>query len=130
MNVPSRYTGLTVNERLFDAGLMKAFDAAKRAADRAKLIRILIEVGVEDAAWSTDTILGAPQKLGLLRMSAFDPLRTLSPCIDFHFLVQRRDANFPDRAPFIDRSWMLGSLQRTPRLAPTSQRNAHCPEAD
>ena len=52
---------MTVNERLFDAGLMKAFDAAKRAADRAKLIRILIEVGVEDAAWSTDTILGAPQ---------------------------------------------------------------------
>jgi hypothetical protein len=64
MSIPSRYAGMTVNERLFDAGLLDAFDAAARARDRAKLIRLLTEVGVEDAAWSADTILERPDRYG------------------------------------------------------------------
>ena len=48
---------MTVNERLFTAGLLEAFDAAKEARDRTEMIRLLIELDVEDAAWSVDTIL-------------------------------------------------------------------------
>jgi hypothetical protein len=55
---------MTVNERLFDAGLTDAFDAAARARDRAEMIRLLIEVDVEDAAWSADTILKRPEPYG------------------------------------------------------------------
>lgn len=64
MNDRSRYAGMTVNERLFDAGLTDAFDAAARARDRAEMIRLLIEVDVEDAAWSADTILKRPEPYG------------------------------------------------------------------
>ena len=64
MNDRSRYEGMTVNERLFDAGLMDAFDAAARARDRAAMIRLLIDVDVEDAAWSADTILQRPERYG------------------------------------------------------------------
>ena len=57
MSDPSRYAGMTVNERLFDAGLIDAYYAAKEARDRAEMIRLLTEVAVEDAAWSADTSL-------------------------------------------------------------------------
>ncbi len=55
---------MTVNERLFDAGLMEAFDAAARVRDRAEMIRLLTDVHVEDAASSADTILEAPEHYG------------------------------------------------------------------
>ena len=55
---------MTVNERLFDAGLLDAFDAAARARDRAELIRLLTEVDVEGAAWSADTLLENPESYG------------------------------------------------------------------
>lgn len=64
MNDQGRYAGMTVNERLFDAGLMDAFDAAARARDRAEMNRLLTEVDVEDAAWSVDTILERPERYG------------------------------------------------------------------
>ena len=48
---------MTVNERLFNAGLIDAYDAAKKARDRAEMIRLLTAVDVEDAAWSADTSL-------------------------------------------------------------------------
>lgn len=64
MSDPSRYAGMTVNERLFEAGLMQAFDAAARARDRAELIRILADVAVDDAAWSADTLLEDPKRYG------------------------------------------------------------------
>jgi hypothetical protein len=60
----NRYLGMTVNERLFDAGLMEAFDAATRARDRAEMIRLLTGVDVDDAAWSADTILESPERHG------------------------------------------------------------------
>jgi len=59
-----QYQGMTVNERLFEAGLLEAFANAARARDRSEMIRILTEVEVDDAAWSADTILETPQKYG------------------------------------------------------------------
>ena len=47
-----------MNERLFDANLLDAYDAAKKARDRTEMIRLLTQVGVDDAAWSADTSLG------------------------------------------------------------------------
>jgi len=48
---------MTVNERLSTAGLLDAYDAAKKVRDRAEMVRLLNEVDVEDAAWSADTSL-------------------------------------------------------------------------
>ena len=64
MNDRGRYAGMAVNERLLDAGVMEAFDAAASARDRAEMIRILTDVDVEDAAWSADTILERPERYG------------------------------------------------------------------
>ena len=60
------YAGMTVNERLFEAGLMDAFDAAVRARDRERIISVLMQVALseEDAAFTTDTILGNPKRYG------------------------------------------------------------------
>lgn len=55
---------MTVNERLFDAGLMDAFDAATSARDRAEMIQLLTDVDVKDAARSADTILERPERYG------------------------------------------------------------------
>ncbi len=51
---------MTINERLFDAGLMQAFDAATRARDRAEMMCLLTDVNVDDAVWSADAILKSP----------------------------------------------------------------------
>ena len=64
MSNSNLYAGMTVNERLFDAGLMEAFDAAATAKDRAEMVRLLREVDVEDAALSADTILKDAQRYG------------------------------------------------------------------
>ncbi|MGZ5803891.1 MAG: tRNA (guanosine(37)-N1)-methyltransferase TrmD [Xanthobacteraceae bacterium] len=41
-----RFPGMTVNERLFETGLLDAFDAAARGADTRKMIEILTLVGL------------------------------------------------------------------------------------
>jgi hypothetical protein len=48
---------MTVSERLFDAGLVEAFDTATTSRDRSEMIRILTDAGVENAASSADAIL-------------------------------------------------------------------------
>lgn len=58
------YAGMTVNERLFVAGLLDQFDDAARARDRARLIVLLSQVDVADPDWSVDTILDNPGKYG------------------------------------------------------------------
>jgi hypothetical protein len=55
---------MTVNERLFEAGLMEAFDAAALAKDRAEMVRLLTELDVKDAAQSADSILRSAQRYG------------------------------------------------------------------
>lgn len=64
MSNPSRYAGMTVNERLFDAGLLDAYDAAKQVRDRTEMIRLLTEAGVDDAAWCADISLGSTDLAG------------------------------------------------------------------
>jgi len=57
---------MTVNERLFEAGLLDAFDRAVRAADRAKIVEILIKVEIDapEAARTADSILKHPTRYG------------------------------------------------------------------
>lgn len=55
---------MTVNERLFNAGLLDAFDSAARAKNRAEMIRLLTEVDVEDPALTADPILESPERYG------------------------------------------------------------------
>ena len=64
MSDDSRFTGMTVNERLFVAGLLEAFDAAATARNRSEMIRILTDLDVEGAAWSADTIVQNPRRQG------------------------------------------------------------------
>lgn len=45
-----RFRGLTVNERLFAAGLLEEWDAAIRTSDRDRLIEILTKVYLADQA--------------------------------------------------------------------------------
>jgi len=60
------YGGMTVNERLFEAGLMSEFDSAVRARDREHIIAVLMRVALskDDAAFTADTILANPKRYG------------------------------------------------------------------
>lgn len=60
------YSGMTLNERLFNAGILDAFDAAARRRDRGAMVRLIQEVDVtrDEAERSVDTILANPEKYG------------------------------------------------------------------
>jgi hypothetical protein len=61
----SPYAAMTVNERLFAAGLLSEFDAAARARDRAGMIAILQAVDMgEQAASTADAVLADPGRYG------------------------------------------------------------------
>jgi hypothetical protein len=59
-----QYEAMTLIERLFKAGLIEKFDAAARQRNRAKMVRLLTQVEVEDPVWSVDTILQNPGRYG------------------------------------------------------------------
>jgi hypothetical protein len=63
------YSAMTVNERLFVARRVGAFDAAVNAGDREKAIEILgeVDMSAEDAEWTVDTTLANPTKYGYPR---------------------------------------------------------------
>jgi hypothetical protein len=44
--VTENYSGMTVNERLYAAGLIEAFDAATACQNRTKIVQILYGVGL------------------------------------------------------------------------------------
>lgn len=50
---------MTVNERLFSAGLLESWDEAVKQRDRARMIALLmsVELAAEQAAFTTDTAL-------------------------------------------------------------------------
>jgi hypothetical protein len=62
----SPYAGMTVNERLYAADLIEAWDAAVMRRDRAKMLEILMvtELTAEQAASTLDTTLADPGKYG------------------------------------------------------------------
>jgi hypothetical protein len=56
---------MTVNERLFAAGLLDQFDAAIRASDKALMVTLLSRVGLEDQAEHiAETTLAHPTRYG------------------------------------------------------------------
>ncbi|HZT42371.1 MAG TPA: hypothetical protein VFA07_09275 [Chthonomonadaceae bacterium] len=57
---------MTVNERLFVAGLIEAFDAAVRQRDKTKMVALLEQVALSpgQAKWTAETILADPSKYG------------------------------------------------------------------
>lgn len=57
-----RYKGMTLNERLYTAGLLDRFDAATEAGDRTTMAELLAQVGVEGdrAKFTIDTLLANP----------------------------------------------------------------------
>ena len=64
----SRFGGMTVNERLYEASLMDNFDDAVRKGDRARMIDILesVEVTGVEAVRTADAILANPTRYGRL----------------------------------------------------------------
>jgi len=50
---------MTVNERLFSAGLLEAWDEAVKQRDRARMIALLmaVELAAEQAAFAADAAL-------------------------------------------------------------------------
>lgn len=62
--VPVRYGGTTINERLWAANLIDAFDAAAKARNRSAMVNILSRIAVADPEASVDTILAAPSRYG------------------------------------------------------------------
>lgn len=65
------FGGMTVNERLFEAGLLQQFDTAIDSGDRQRAIEILLRVAMSDAsaAETVDAVLANPAKYGYPRSS-------------------------------------------------------------
>jgi len=68
---PPDVGGMTVNERLFTAGLIGEFDAAINAGDRHRAIELLKQAAVSEdsAATTVDAVLANPSKYGYPRPS-------------------------------------------------------------
>lgn len=65
MQQESRFAGMTLNERLFEAGLLSEWSAAALSRNRARMIELLGKVDLGDQAESiTDTVLSNPGKYG------------------------------------------------------------------
>ncbi len=65
MPVPD-YKGMTVNERLYAAGLLEAFDAAVVRGDKDELIRLLVSTNLShaDACATAFATLADPVRYG------------------------------------------------------------------
>ena len=61
----ANYSSMTVNERLFNAGTLSAFDDAIRRKDRDAAIALLEAVDVEAADRTVDAVLADPLRYGL-----------------------------------------------------------------
>jgi hypothetical protein len=60
------FSGMTVNERLFAAGLISEWDHAAHSRDRHRMIELLCKVDLSrDAERVCDAILANPQLYGL-----------------------------------------------------------------
>ncbi len=63
------YAGMTINERLFEAGSFNEFDAAIESGDRRRAIEVLVRVAMTEdgAAETVDAVLLNPSKYGYPR---------------------------------------------------------------
>ena len=63
------FGGMTVNERLYAAGLLDAFDAAVERGDKDEVIRLLqrVDLSPHDAQLSADTLFANPGRYGYPR---------------------------------------------------------------
>jgi hypothetical protein len=63
-----KYAGMTMNERLYFAGLVDRWDAAFRSRDREAMLRICALVGIAEGPTGrsriVDTALANPEKYG------------------------------------------------------------------
>jgi hypothetical protein len=68
---PPDFAGMTVNERLFAAGLLDQFDAAMNSGDRHRAVELLEQVAMSQggAAATVGAILADPGKYGYPRRS-------------------------------------------------------------
>lgn len=66
-----KFGGMTVNERLFRAGLLDRWDAAIDAGQREGAIALLkqVEMSEDSAAATVDAVLANPSKYGFPRPS-------------------------------------------------------------
>jgi hypothetical protein len=65
MQDESRYAGMTLNERLFEAELIPEWEAAARSRNRERMIELLSKVGLGDQAEQiADTVLSNPRRYG------------------------------------------------------------------
>ena len=64
-----QFAGMTVNERLFAAGLLDSYDSAVRSGERSKMIDLLMNVGLEPeaAVRTADAILADLTRFGRLK---------------------------------------------------------------
>jgi hypothetical protein len=63
-----KYSGMTLNEMLFQSGLLESFDDAIRKKDRATLLGILKKVNIdsENGGKIIQTIFDNPKKYGYI----------------------------------------------------------------
>ena len=63
-----KYSGMTMNERLYFAGLVDRWAAAFRSRDREAMLRICAQAGIAEGptgrSWIVDTALANPEKYG------------------------------------------------------------------
>ena len=62
----SKYGGMTVNERVFAAGLLDQYDRAKKLRDRDAMLNILtrVEMSLDQAEETVDAFLANPEFYG------------------------------------------------------------------
>jgi hypothetical protein len=65
------FGGMTVNERLFVAGLLQQFEAAINASDRERAVELLGRVSMShaSAAATVDAVLADPERYEYPRLS-------------------------------------------------------------
>ncbi|HTU09779.1 MAG TPA: hypothetical protein VMG08_02680 [Allosphingosinicella sp.] len=60
----SDLAGMTVNERLFNMGLLDEWDDAARSRDRARMIEIMRQIAVHPSERTADMVLADPAMYG------------------------------------------------------------------
>lgn len=65
----ANFDGMTLNERLYAAGLLDAFDAAVERGDKDEVASLLqrVHLSPDDALWSAEALLANPGRYGYPR---------------------------------------------------------------